>query len=93
MKKLLWHLIGGTRGGVNRARILAQLKERPYNPNQLAQALELDYKTVVHHLRVLTRNELVFLSREEMSTLYFLTTMMQNHWEEFQEIWEKLGQK
>lgn len=93
MKKLLWHLVVGTRGGVNRARILAWLEERPYNANQLAEELDLDYKTVRHHLRVLRKNDLVMRSEEGNTTLYFLTPTMVHYWEDFEEILEKVGQK
>lgn len=92
MKRLLWHLIVGTRGGINRARILVLLKERPYNANSLASELALDYKTVTHHLKVLRKNDLVMASEEdEYGTLYFLTPTMLRYWEDFQEIWEKVG--
>jgi len=46
MKKILWWLIAGTKGGINRARIIIELHERPYNANQLSEKLELDYKTL-----------------------------------------------
>lgn len=94
MKKLLWHLVVGTRGGINRARILVLLKERPYNANSLASELGVDYKTVRHHLKVLKRNDLVMTSEgEEYGTLYFLTPTILRFWKEFEEIWEKVGKK
>ncbi|MDP3066542.1 MAG: hypothetical protein Q8N08_07375, partial [Methanobacteriaceae archaeon] len=45
MEGLLWWLIAGNRGGINRARIINELQSRPYNANQLAKSLGLDYKT------------------------------------------------
>lgn len=93
MKKLLWHLVVGTRGGINRARILARLRDRPYNANNLAEELDLDYKTVRHHLRVLRKNDLVMASKEDYSTLYFLTPTMVHYWEDFEEILGKVGEK
>lgn len=51
MKRILWWLIAGTKGGVNRARIINILNERPYNANQLSEVVDLDYKTVRHHLK------------------------------------------
>jgi DNA-binding transcriptional ArsR family regulator len=89
--KRLWHLIVGTRGGLNRAKIVNLLRARPYNANALAAALKLDYKTVRHHLKVLIENDIVMASRDQKyGTLYFLTPRLQNHFEDFLEIWEKV---
>lgn len=91
--KRLWHLIVGTRGGLNRAKIVHLLRARPYNANALATALGLDYKTVRHHLKVLTENNIVMASRDQTyGTLYFLTPRLQTHYEDFLEIWEKLDE-
>ncbi|MCJ2519723.1 MAG: winged helix-turn-helix domain-containing protein, partial [Candidatus Thermoplasmatota archaeon] len=76
MKKLLWHMVVGTRGGLDGARILGLLKERPNNANSLAEELRLDYRTVRDHLKVLRRSDFVMVSREEYGTLYFLSPVM-----------------
>lgn len=39
VKQLLWWLIAGSEGGLNRGRIIDSLKERPCNANQLADKL------------------------------------------------------
>ncbi len=44
LKRLLWYLLGGTRGGANRVEILKTLQNRPCNANQLASVLQVDYK-------------------------------------------------
>ncbi len=53
MEAVLWYVLTGTRGGENRVRILKTVEEQPRNANQLAETLDLDYKTVRHHLDVL----------------------------------------
>ncbi len=58
-RKLLCYLIQGTRGGKTRALILKHLSDRPYNANQLAIALNVDYKTIRHHLNVLLKNGVI----------------------------------
>jgi len=69
----LWWLIVGSKGGENRARIILELKKRPYNANKLAQKLSLDYKTIRHHIEVLNENKLVKSTGEKYGALYFLS--------------------
>ena len=58
-KRILWYLFAGSRGGINRARIVDLLKEHPYNMNQMAETLMLDYKAIQHHISVLEKNNIV----------------------------------
>jgi DNA-binding transcriptional ArsR family regulator len=92
MKKILWWLIGGTKGGVNRARIIHNLHQRPYNAHQLAEKLDLDYKTVRHHIKVLEENKVLTSSGEKYGTMYFLTSQMEDNYEIFQKIWHEMGE-
>lgn len=91
MKKLLWWLIAGSSGGPNRAKIIMKLKERPYNAHQLAEELDLNYKTVRHHLKVLQENNVVTSSgKQKYGELYFLSDKMTDNYDVFNEIWEML---
>jgi DNA-binding transcriptional ArsR family regulator len=91
MDKRLWYLIAGTRGGINRARILWTLHDRPYNANDLATRLALDYKTIRHHLDVLRENDCVMtLGSESYGTLYSLSPRLQVHFDDFLEIWRRI---
>jgi predicted transcriptional regulator len=93
-KRILWHFIAGTRGGINRARILKILKDTPKNTNQLAEELHLDYKTVQHHIDVLTQNRLIEPSKQDAyGALYFLSPMMQQNYQAFEEIWVRIGSR
>ena len=71
-KRLLWYLFVGSRGGINRAKIIDLLKEYLYNINQLAEALKLDYKAIQHHISVLEKNNIVSKIGEKYGVLYFL---------------------
>lgn len=75
--KLLWYLMEGTRGGSTRASILKHLNERPCNANQLAEVLNLDYKTVRHHLDVLLKNGIIAKESRGCTTIYFLSKIME----------------
>jgi predicted transcriptional regulator len=90
MNRLLWYLIAGTKGGVNRARIIKCLQERPYNANQIAEKLNLDYKTVRHHIKVLEDNNIIVSSGDKYGTLYFLSSDMENNLDVFEEIWNSI---
>lgn len=92
MNRLLWWLIAGSKGGASRAIMLRHLHHRPSNANQLATALSLDYKTVRHHLRVLEENGLVTtVNREGYGAMYFLSSVMESSYQEFEEICSKIG--
>ncbi len=81
--KLLWYLIGGTRGGDTRALILNQLVDKPHNANQIAEALNIDYKTARHHLGVLVKNGIVTKEINGYNTIYFLSKNMKVNLNEF----------
>jgi len=93
MKQLMWWLIAGMKGGINRAEIIRMLHDRPYNAHQLAEELNLDYKTVRHHIKVLEKNNLVKSGEEKYGKMYFLSSVMEENYDVFLEIWEKIGEK
>jgi len=49
------------------------LDDRPRNANQLAEDLDLDYKTVRHHLDVLMDNDVVQRSGDDYGAVYLPT--------------------
>ena len=89
MDKFLWGILAGTKGGINRARIIDELRSRPYNINQLAEKLGLDYKTVRHHIEVLERNNMVTTTGKRYGALYFLSDKMEENYDSFLEIWDE----
>ena len=93
VRRILWWVFTGNRGGPNRARVVVALKEQPLNANQLAQKLGLDYKTIRHHLDVLLKNKLLVEVGEGYGAMYFLAPELEENYEEFQRIWERIGVK
>ncbi|GAB7010750.1 ArsR/SmtB family transcription factor [Halorubrum trueperi] len=89
MRQLLWWLIGGSRGGRNRLRIVRTLEERPMNTNQLSNELDLNYKTVQHHLEVLEENNIVTTQGDDYGKLYFLTDRMTHNLDILEEVVEQ----
>jgi len=86
-------LIVGTKGGVNRARIIRALKDRPSNANQLTVLLGLDYKTVRHHLKVLQDNKIITSAGDRYGTVYFLSSYMEEDYEAFKDLLDKMWDK
>ena len=86
-------MIGGTRGGLNRARIIKALSDSPMNAHQLSQTLELDYSTIRHHIEVMEKNELVTSIGSGYGMAYLLSEALIEHYSVFEEIWDKIGNK
>jgi DNA-binding transcriptional ArsR family regulator len=94
LKRLLWYLLGGTRGGPNRAEIIKSLQNRPCNANQLAEVLGVDYKTIQHHVKILIENGLIAPSEKgTYGAVLFLTSKMEEALPILDEIWGKIGRR
>ncbi|HKZ98028.1 MAG TPA: winged helix-turn-helix domain-containing protein [Thermoplasmata archaeon] len=94
LRQLLWYLIAGTRGGMNRVRIIDALRERPYNAHQLSDALRLDYRTIRHHLDLLQKNGLITRpAGDAYASPYFLSSYLESNFPVFEEIRSKATPK
>src|SRR3974377_1286767 len=91
LKRLLWFLLGGKRGGENRARIIQTLRVRPRNMNQLSKELNLQYKAIQHHVQILVNSSLIIPSGEGYGTLYLLIPWLRHHIQIFDEVCASIG--
>lgn len=89
-RRLLWFVFAGSRGGLNRLRIITALKEKPQNTNQLANELGLDYKAIQHHINVLEKNNFILKEGEKYGITFFISTFLEVNMETFDEIANKL---
>jgi len=92
-RHLLQWLIGGTRGGVNRGRIINALMEQPMNANQLGNLLGLDYRTIRHHLEVMEKNRLISSMGDRYGKMYFVSMELEENFDVFEEIWVEIGKR
>ncbi len=92
-RKLLLYLFTSTRGGYTRLRIIMLLLKQPYNTHQMAQALDLDYKAVQHHMKVLEKNNLVNRIGEKYGAIFHLSTFLEINIRALDEAIEKLDRK
>ncbi|MCG7845267.1 MAG: winged helix-turn-helix domain-containing protein [Methanomassiliicoccales archaeon] len=98
IERLLWWLIAGSAGGVNRGRIINALREHPFNANQLTELLELDYKTVRHHIGILERNNMISSIGSGYGKMYDISFLLAENIRVFDDMWtrvenEKVGVK
>jgi predicted transcriptional regulator len=89
-KRLLWFVFAGSRGGLNRLRLVLALKEKPLNTNQLAKELGLDYKAIQHHIGVLEKNNIITRLGEKYNVTFFISNFVEINMESFNEIVDKL---
>lgn len=93
-KRSLWNILAGTRGGVTRINIIELLRERPYNVNQLHEKLNLDYKTIQHHIKVLSGvNVITTEEKGKYGSMYFLSPTLEKNIYLLDEILAKIGKK
>lgn len=92
-RHLMWYTFAGTKGGLTRIKIIELLKERPYNSHQLCKELKVDYRTIIHHIKILVDNEFIHSEGKKYGEVYFLTEMFEKEMDSFNEILKKLGSK
>jgi DNA-binding transcriptional ArsR family regulator len=89
-ERVLQYVLEEMEGGLNRVRILRTLREQPRNANQLAEALDLDYKTVRHHLELLREKDLVERSSDGYGAVYLPTETVKRCWDTVERIADRL---
>ncbi len=91
LKQKLLYLILGQKGGNNRARILKLLKERPYNINQMAEKMDVNYRTIKHHIEMLERNDIVSGSKTGgYGEVYYLIPKLEEDEKLFEDLMRKV---
>jgi DNA-binding transcriptional ArsR family regulator len=94
-KRVMTFLFLGTKGGGNRIRIVRLLKEEALNANKIGERLDLDYKTIQHHLELLEQHQVVVLSSPKgtYGAIYFLSQYFEKQLDLLEEMWVKFGRK
>jgi len=93
LKNVIYWLIANSLGGFNRGRILEELFKKPQNANELSKSLEIEYKTIRYHLKVLEENGILTSVGRGYGKTYFPTEKFEENKQHFTEIWDKIGKK
>ena len=67
--KELLNLIIGRDGGLTTIRIIDKILYKPYNKNQLANLLDLDYNTISHHIKIIKNHD--YISDEQFDNIHY----------------------
>jgi len=93
LKNVIYWLIANCRGGFNGGRILEELFNKPQNAHELSKSLEIEYKTIRYHLKVLEENGILTSVGGGYGKTYFPTEKFEENKQHFTEIWDKIGKK
>jgi predicted transcriptional regulator len=69
------------------------LLETPMNTHQLAQKLNLDYKAIQHHMKVLEKNNIVSKIGEKYGAIYHLSNFLEVNIRSLDDAIDKLQKK
>jgi len=87
---MFWFLFVVSRGANTRIRIISVLRNIPRNRYQLSVELDLDYKAIQHHLKLLEKNNLVIKTGNRYGLTYCVSALFDNNEIIFDEIVDKL---
>lgn len=74
-----YQILTQSKGSPARVLILQRLEIQPINANRLAESLDLDYKTVKHHLKILEECGFISSSKNRYGSTYQLTQYFRSH--------------
>lgn len=89
----LTKLILGRKGGKTTIKILDKLLTRPYNINQLANDLNVNYNTVRYHMIKIDEHKYVIKEKDNYGKLYSASPKLKKSLKELEQIKKYLNLK
>ncbi|MFA6319598.1 MAG: winged helix-turn-helix domain-containing protein [Bacteroidales bacterium] len=83
IKQLLEWLILGSKGGETRKKIIFALRKKPSNIHNLALQLKMDYKSIQHHINILTENQLITHMGKSYGKVFFISPELEDQFDLF----------
>lgn len=76
-----------------RTRIVNQIRKSPSNAYQLSIRLNVNYRTVEHHLQILSKNSLITSTGEGYGKVYFLSAELSKNIDIFDDVLRTVNQE
>jgi DNA-binding transcriptional ArsR family regulator len=93
LKRLIYWLLAGSRGGPTRLLIILKLRDGAANANRLANELKLNYKTIQHHLEILLENRLVVSEGSRYNVVYSISPELESNMDIVESIINELARR
>lgn len=93
LKRLIYWLLAGSKGGPTRLLIILRLRDGPANANQLANELKLNYKTIQHHLEILLQNRMVVAEGARYNVVYTISPELESNMDIVESIIDELARR
>jgi len=60
--------------------------DNPANINSISQSLNLNYRTVEHHIRFMEKNDLIVSEGDRYGRVYFISSLLISNYEKLNEM-------
>ncbi|SMD30656.1 ArsR/SmtB family transcription factor [Picrophilus oshimae] len=84
--RLIWWLLVGTRGGKTRSRIITLIKDEPKNIHQLSLEMNVNYRTIEHHIKIMLDNKIITFIGDGYGRSYVLSNYYRSNYSMIDEI-------
>ncbi|MDG6219505.1 MAG: winged helix-turn-helix domain-containing protein [Candidatus Thermoplasmatota archaeon] len=84
--QIIYWLLANSLGGQNRIKILNSLFKKPQNAHELSINLDIEYKTIRYHLKVLHNNNFIEIGGYGYGKTYFISDKLMQHKEYFDKL-------
>ena len=90
IKQLMCFLFTGSKGGIRRIKIILKIKDSPLNVNRLSRELEIEYKSILQHVKILQKHGMLVDSGKTYGKKYSLSPLLETNIKIFDEIEQKM---
>ena len=85
-KKKICDIILKRKGAETSIKVIELLLKRPFNNNQIAKRIDVDYNTARYHLDLLVKNDLLMKDGDKYCALYYPTSGLKKNIETFNKL-------